>query len=387
MSARPRLAFIVTEDWFFAERFLVMGQVAKRCGYDVYIIARERTHRTMIEAEGFTLIPLEAERRSINPIAFLWAVWRLRGLLKRLRPDVVHCIAIKSIVMGGLASNSAGIEKRIYAPTGLGVFADGTVPLAVWARSLIVWLIRHKLETRRTTYLCENYDDPRAFGLDPADPGKVRIVGGAGIDPANFVPSPLPPLPPLRIAIVSRMLWTKGIDTAVEAVTMARQSGLAVELSLYGAPDDASVQSISESQLRAWSERDGIAWHGATQDVPAVWRAHHVCCVPSRGGEGLPRALLEGAASGRALLTTNVSGCGEFVRHGVDGYVVPPHNAVEMCSAIKTLAKSHEQLEVMAASARQRVLNGYTLSDVAKCVESVYAGKREASSDFLASDR
>ena len=123
------------------------------------------------------------------------------------------------------------------------------------------------------------------------------------------------------------------------------------------------------------------------QDVPAVWRAHHVCCVPSRGGEGLPRALLEGAASGRALLTTNVAGCGEFVRHGVDGYVVPPHNAVEMCSAIKTLAKSHEQLEVMAASARQRVLNGYTLSDVAKCVESVYVGKREASSDFLASDR
>lgn len=206
VSLRPRLAFIVTEDWFFAERFLVMGQVAKRCGFDVSVIARERTHRAMIEAEGFTLIPLEAERRSVNPVAFLLATWRLRSILKTLRPDVVHCIAMKSIVMGGLASNSAGIEQRVFAPTGLGVFADGTVPLAAWARRLLAWLIRRKLETDQTTYLCENLSDPRALGLDPADAGKVRIAGGAGIDPARFTPSPLPLLPPLKIAIVSRML-------------------------------------------------------------------------------------------------------------------------------------------------------------------------------------
>lgn len=159
---------------------------------------------------------------------------------------------------------------------------------------------------------------------------------------------------------------------------MARQSGLNVELSLYGAPDAASVQSISESQLRAWSERDGITWYGETHDVPAVWQDHHVCCVPSRGGEGLPRALLEGAASGRALLTTDVAGCAEFVRQGVDGLVVPPHNVVEMCVAINSLARSHAQLEAMGMSARQRVVNGYTLSDVAQCVEAIYAEKYDA---------
>jgi glycosyltransferase involved in cell wall biosynthesis len=369
---RPRLVFVVTEDWFFAERFLAMGQVAKRNGFDVFVVARERDHRRQIEAEGITLVALEAERRSVNPFALVTATWQLRSILKRLRPDVVHCIAMKGIVMGGIACALAGVEKRVYAPTGWGVFADGNWRGAHHARQVLVHGIR-RLETSKTKYLFENSTDPRTFGLDPTNDDKVRLVGGAGIDPSHFVPSPMPPLPPLRVAIVSRMVRSKGIDTAVEAVTMARAQGVDVELSLYGSPDDASVQSFSEAQLRAWSLRDGISWHGPTSDVASVWRQNHVCCVPSRGGEGLPRTLLEAAAAGRALLTTDVAGCGEFVRKGVDGLVVPPQNAVELCEALKSLAQSRERLEGMGTAARARVLDGYTLTNVEACVERIHA--------------
>ena len=369
---KPRLAFIATEDWFFAERFLVMGQVALSRGFDVTVIARERTHRAMIEAAGMSLIALEAERRSINPLDFAQGAVRLSSILKTLAPDLVHCIAIKAIVMGGIACNRAGITRRIYAPTGLGVFADGHYSFAKAARAAMVAGVRRGLETPQTRYLFENARDPVSFGLDPGDKAKVTIVGGAGIDPDFYVPEPMPALPPLKVAIVSRMLHTKGINTAVEAVGLARKAGADVTLSLYGAPDDASVQSISKEQLQAWSKLPGITWHGATQDVKSVWRAHHVCCVPSRGGEGLPRALLEGAASGRALLTTNVPGCGDFARDGIEGRVVAMGDAASMGKALVAFAQWPADLASMGAAARARVVDGYTLADVARTVGDLY---------------
>ena len=120
------------------------------------------------------------------------------------------------------------------------------------------------------------------------------------------------------------MLWSKGIDVAVEAVRLARAKGAAIELSLYGAPDPSNPKAIPEKTLKAWSAEPGIAWHGATRDIAGVWREHHVACLPSRGGEGLPRTLLEAAACGRAIVTTDVPGCRTLVRHDVEGLLVPP---------------------------------------------------------------
>src|SRR3954464_14659468 len=123
------------------------------------------------------------------------------------------------------------------------------------------------------------------------------------------------------------MLWSKGIDVAVEAVRAARAQGAAIELSLYGAPDPSNPKAIPEDTLKAWGAEPGIAWHGATGDIPAVWRDHHVACLPSRGGEGLPRALLEAAACGRAIVTTDGAGCRAPARGGLEGLLVPPGHA------------------------------------------------------------
>ena len=130
-------------------------------------------------------------------------------------------------------------------------------------------------------------------GIGRLDMG-LAMVGGAGIDPEVWVPQPLPPPLPLRIALTARMLWSKGVDTAVEAARLARAEGANLELALYGAPDPSNRRAIPEATLRDWS-RDGVAWHSATGDVAAALSQAHVACLPSRGGEGLPRTLLEAA--------------------------------------------------------------------------------------------
>src|SRR5215212_403096 len=115
-----RLAFIVTEDWFFASHFLPMARAAREMGLEVAVIARVREHRAAIEAAGARVIPLEAERRSLNPMAAGYAAGRLAAVLKALKPDLVHCIALRPILIGGTAAMMAGVPRRIYALTGLG---------------------------------------------------------------------------------------------------------------------------------------------------------------------------------------------------------------------------------------------------------------------------
>ena len=368
---RPRLAFVVTEDWFFVSHFLPMLAAARVAGFDPIVVTRVREHGTIIEAAGARLIELEEDRASLDPFAIVRTILRLRRILRRENVRVVHLIALRSIVLGGTAAALAGVRRRVLAVTGGGLLTARTDPAGRLAAAALTAFIRTVVNTRSTRYLFENSDDPKAFGLDPGA-HKVTIVGGAGIDPAHFSEQPFPGTPPLRVAIVSRLLWSKGVDLIVDAVTLARERGADVSLSIFGAPDPANPRAIAPERLAEWSARDGIEWRGVSKDVRQVWREHHLACLPSRGGEGLPRTLLEAASCGRAILTTDVSGCRSFVRDGLDGFVVPPDNVAALCDALMSLSRDAGRAQAMGKSARARVLDGYTEEAVRAAVLALY---------------
>jgi glycosyltransferase involved in cell wall biosynthesis len=228
------------------------------------------------------------------------------------------------------------------------------------------------LNTSQTYYVFENPEDAETLGLNASRGDRLTLVGGAGVSLEAFEPSVLPPQPPLKVAVVARMLWSKGIDLAVSAVEQARSRGAPVELSLYGAPDPGNPKAIPEETLRAWNALPGIRWHGPVADVGAVWRLHHVACLPSRGGEGLPRTLLESAAAGRAIVTTDVPGCRRLVRDGVQGFVVPPEDDSALADALVRLASDSELVARMAAAGRERIAEGFTERAVMNQIQQVY---------------
>ena len=369
---RAHIAFVVTEDWFFASHFLPMARAAVAAGHPVSVVTRVRAHRDAIAATGARVVELEAERSSLNPMAAGYAAGQLAAILKALKADIVHCIALRGILVGGAAAVLAGIPSRVYALTGLGLFGARRDRAGRLARTGLRLLIRGPLETARTRYLFENPDDAPLLGLRPDDP-RVTIVGGAGIDPEAWTPGSLPPHPPLRIALIARMLWSKGIDTAVEAARLARSQGVDLGLSLHGAPDPSNRRAIPEATLRDWS-RDGVTWHGPTDDVAGALAQAHVACLPSRGGEGLPRALLEAAASGRAILTTDVPGCRTLVRDGIEGLVVPPDDPQALAAAMLRLSADPALVARMGAAARARIVEGgFTEAAVTRAVLALYA--------------
>ncbi|WP_439499997.1 glycosyltransferase family 4 protein [Bosea sp. (in: a-proteobacteria)] len=369
---RPKLLFVVTEDWFFASHFLPMARAARELDFEVAVIARERQHRRVIESTGARLIALEAERRSLSPLALFRQVRALKRLIAAERPDILHCIALKPIALAGLAGKFAGVERRVYALTGLGFLGARQDKLAAAARLAARFWMREAVDGPQVRFLFENPDDPVMLGLDPQDASKVALVGGAGVDPLVLMPEPMPPQPPLKVALVARMLWSKGVDLAVEAVRLARAQGARVELTIHGAPDPSNPKAIPEATLKEWAARPGVTWAGPTRDIEGVWRAHQLCCLPSRGGEGLPRSILEAASCGRAILTTDVPGCRSFVRDGQDGMVVPPDDAAALARALIVLAGAPGLVERMGASARARLLDGHTERDVMDAVKALY---------------
>ena len=373
MPESKSLLFVVTEDWFFVSHFLGVARAAREAGFAVTVHVRVQTPalQARIEAEGIKVVPSGHERGHFGPFAVIGHIRAFAAVMRRERPDLVHLVSVRLIVLAGFAALWAGVPARVHAVTGLGLLGASHGAKARTARCLLGWLLRGPLGGRRVASVFENREDPVLLGMDPDGPG-VTIVGGAGIDPDREAVQPLPMQPPLRLAVVARMIYSKGIDVAVEAVRRARAAGHDVTLTLAGAPDSHNPRSLSTEQLQAWNREPGIAWVGHASDIAALWRDHHVVCVPSRGGEGLPRSLLEGAAAGRAVLTTRTPGCATFTRDGVEGFVVPPDDAAALAEAIGRLARDPDLVAGMGQAARARVLDGFTRDAVARSFVAVY---------------
>ena len=375
MLNHPRLLFVVTEDWFFVSHFLSVAIAARDAGFDVAVTVRVRDEalRSRIEAAGVRVVPSHHERGHFGPLAMLRQALGFARLFRAERPVIVHLVSVRLIVIAGLGALLAGVPHRVQAVTGLGLMGASRSLKARLGRGALGWLLRGPLGGRRAHFVFENREDPALLGLDP-DGSRVTVVGGAGIDPEREPAQPLPPMPPLRAALVARMVHSKGVDVGVEALRRARAAGAPVELSLFGDPDPENPRAVSAEQLRRWSEEPGITWHGHAKDIGDVWRSHHVVLVPSRGGEGLPRSLLEGAAAARAVVTTATPGCATFARDGIEGFVVPPDDPEALADALVTLAYDPALVERFAQAARARVLDGFTTAQVAADFVAVYRG-------------
>jgi glycosyltransferase involved in cell wall biosynthesis len=368
---RRRIAFIVTEDWFFVSHFLPMLRAAVDLGLEVIVVTRTGTHAKRIEELGARVVPLNIERGHFGLKSLCISIVQLAQILRREKIDIVHCIAIRSVVTGGLAANLAGVKGRVMAITGGGLLAADKSAKAAVGRSVLHGLLRVIRIQGRNHFLFENVTDPVTFGLSSAH-SAVTVLGGAGVDPDFYSRLPVPSGSGLKLAMISRMVWSKGADIAVEAVSIARARGYEVSLSLFGLPDTSNPRSLTKATLREWSRRPGVEWRGVAIDVREVWAEHDCACLPTRGGEGLPRSILEAAACGRAILTTDVPGCRDFVRDGVEGWLLPAGDTNALADRICALSQDKISVINAGINARSRVEQGFTEEHVVKAVQRVY---------------
>ncbi len=371
---KPRLVYVVTEDWFFYSHFMPMGRKAQELGFEVNIVTHVRDHGKLLRREGFEVYHQDSRRGSMRLSEILFQIRSLRRRFREQRPTIVHLIALKPIVLGGIAAILTGIPGIVYAITGLGYLSYTQTMRARMVRAVLYTIFPIMMRRSRSYVILENSNDAEWVAKHVANAkASIVIVGGAGVDPDFYAEEKVPSDDGgVVVGLVARMISSKGLEIAVEAHQRLRARFPTLRLILAGMPDPENPNSIPLATLQRWNTLPGIEWIGQSEDVRQVWRRAHIAVLPSHGGEGLPQSILEAAACSRPIVTTNVPGCRDFVRHGIEGLIVPPNDVGALENALARLLKSPEVRRTMGMAARKRVLSRFTEQHVTEKIALIY---------------
>jgi glycosyltransferase involved in cell wall biosynthesis len=367
-----RLVYFVTEDWYFCSHRLPLAVAARAAGFEVTVATRVRHHGEAIRAAGLDLQPFEIARGGMNPLTELATLWRLIRLYRRIRPDIAHHVAMKPVLYGSLAARLAGVPRVVNALAGMGWLFTSAGGAAAMLKALVRAAFRPLLA--RGIALVQNPDDAALLARLGVPPARIRRIAGSGVDLARFHPAPEPPGTPV-VVLPSRLLWDKGVGEFVAAARLLRARGVEARFVLAGDPDAANPASIPSAQITRWVE-DGVVEHlGWVDDMPRVFAQAHIVCLPSYR-EGLPKALIEAAAAGRPIVTTEVPGCREVVEDGVHGLRVPPRDAPALAEALARLIADPALRARLGAAARVRAEAEFGLDAVVAQTLALYREAR-----------
>ena len=383
VGVRPKLLFLVTEDWYFWSHRLPLARAARDAGFDVIVATRVQAHGERIRSEGLRLIALAWRRRGDGLIGGVRAIAEIARLYRAERPDILHHVALKPVLFGALAARLAfrtgkWMPARLSAVMGLGGGLATGGALARIERRLLGGALR--LAAGGGHVVVQNPEDGAALTRFGVHRMRIALIRGSGVDTDHFQPLPEPAGGPTMIAFVGRMLRSKGVLDAVAAVRKLRERGLAVELLLAGSPDD-NRDSLSEAELSALDAEPGIAWLGRVEDVRNVWQRAAIAVLPTSYGEGVPLALLEAAACARPIIASDMPGCREIVRDGETGLLVPPHDVDVFAEAIAALAADPVRRRAMGENGRALVEREFAAPLITEQMLALYRDLLRARAD------
>ena len=347
-----KLLFLITEDWAFVSHRLSLARAARDAGAEMFVMTHLSDLRFELEKEGFTVIPWDMSRRSLNPFREVSAFLQVLRAYRRVRPDLLHHVALKPVVYGGLAAQLCGGTASVNAIAGMGhVFTNSNRRMRLLRRGLLT-LLRLALGGNNTKTVLQNNENRALLIKEGVVPlSRTTIIRGTGVNIEHFVPRPEPIGSPI-VLLASRLLWEKGIGELVEAARLLRTRSIKARFVLVGRLDPESPGSIPEAQITEWVKSRLIEWWGHHDDMAKVLTQASIVCLPSYA-EGLPRVLVEAASCGRPIVTCDSPGCRDIVRHGENGLLVPIRDPDALARAIEMLISDRELRTRMGSRGRE----------------------------------
>lgn len=386
MTVRPRLLYLITEDWYFWSHRLDLARAARDAGFDVTIATRVTDHGKQIQGEGFHLIPISLFRRSRNPLRELSAIAELVGVYRCVRPHLVHHVAMKPILYGSLAAWVVQVPATLNAFAGLGYLFTNSERQRGGLHWLMTVALRAAIGRSGSTVLFQNEADrDELVQTGIVRLSHTRIIAGSGIDVTAFSVKPSPQGTPL-VVLPSRMLWDKGVGEFVQAARELKGKGVDARFVLVGRCDEDNPADIGSEQLARWVGEGTIEWWGHRNDMSAVYGGATLVVLPSYR-EGLPKVLLEAAACGKAIIATDVPGCRDIVKDGVNGVLVPPRDSSILAMSIANLLLDPHTREAMGVRSREMAVAKWAGPRISEQVLGLYHELLNASSVMNRSPR
>jgi glycosyltransferase involved in cell wall biosynthesis len=374
---RPRLLMIVNVGWFFVSHRLPIALAAARAGYDVHVATAldqqlDRGTPELLASHGLTLHELRLSRSGTHPLELLRAFCDLVHLYGRVRPSLVHLVALKPVLLGGMAARLRRLNHVILAVPGRGSVFSSRGVLATLRRWLAIRMYALAYRRGRSRVIVQNAEDRDYFvGRRLFAPGDVRLIRGSGVNTADFRPQPEPD-GPVVVMLASRMVREKGIGDFVAAAAQLRQRGIEARFVLVGEPDHGNPHSHTREEMLHWVAEGTVEWWGFRADMQRVFAQSHVVCLPTYYGEGVPKVLIEAAACGRPIVTTDMPGCRDIVRDGHNGLLVEPRDVRALVEALQRLISDGELRRTMGERGRALAEREFDLAAVIEQTLTIY---------------
>ena len=370
-----KILFFINEDWFFWTHRLSLARYLKNEGFEIHLATRTHKLAQQIEDEGFILHTVNLDRKNRNPFIELYQIVNLFFLFKKINPDILHNTTLKHVIYGTFIARLAGIKNIVNGIPGLGSLYSENNFRSRMTRKIVSGLYRFVfgLQKRSTFIIFENHDDRSLFvNLKILLHEQAIVILGMGCDIGKFKVTPETNKIP-AVMMAGRLLKNKGVYYLVKAIQNLNTEGISCKLVLVGEPDLDNKLSLTREELEMLNNDPMIDWLGRQENMPELMAQASIIALPTYYGEGLPKVLIEGAASGRPLVTTDIPGCREIVIPNVNGFLVPTHDIEALTQALKTLILDENLRKQMGLQGRKLVEEGFTDYIVNRATLAVYS--------------
>ncbi len=348
-----------------------MARAARDAGFDVHVAAPEGKSAEILRSEGLSFHPIPMTRSGLAPWKEFTTIAVLFRLYRRLGPNLVHHLRLKPVLYGGLAAYGARVPAVVGLLTGLGYVFIAESRKALFMRKLVVLSCKVAFKHGNQRIIFQNPDDQGVFIQNQILPAsQTALIKGSGVDIHTYLPTPEPEGVPV-VVLASRMLRDKGVIEFVEAARSLKAVGVSARFVLVGETDPGNPTAISADQLRGWADEGIVEWWGHQTDMRKVLSQANVVCLPSLR-EGVPKVLIEAAACGRSIVTTDAPGCREIVRNGENGLLVPVRDSKALADALRLLIESAPLRAQMAARGREIAVSEFSVERVVNETLGVY---------------
>jgi len=366
----PSILYLVNDSSFFISHRLPTALAAIKEGFEVHVASNMHNNKKYLESLGFLCHDLPFSRGSLNIFKELSVMLKIFFLYREVNPSLFCQETIKPVLYGTLVSKILPRKPIVNTITGLGYLFISEKKIHIFFQKTLLFIYKKIFASSMVHTIFENHDDADLFiKRNIVKKNNISIIKGAGVDTKKIQPNFVKPKL-ISIILVARMLWDKGVGEFVDAARIIK-SNTNVKFILVGGEDLENPKGIKRNLLNQWVKEGIVTWYGYSNSVEKILNESHIACLPSYR-EGLPKSLIEAAAAGLPIVTTDVPGCREVVKNNINGLIVPPKNSILLSEALLFLINNSQVRKKMGQKSRKFAVEKFSLEIIIKSTLDLY---------------
>lgn len=345
-----RVLILVNRDFVVYNFRIELVEKLLEEGYKVYICSPEGPKISKVIEMGCEYIPISMERRGTNPIHDIQLMHTYHKIFKETKPDIILTYTTKVCIYGGMIARWMRIPYLMNI-SGLGTATEQKSPL----QPLMIFL--YKLAAKRAQCVFfQNSENKEFFTKNKMYEGKSKLIPGSGVNLTKWNVLTYPDdKNAVEFLFIGRIMKEKGIEEYVTTAEAIKQEYSSAVFHVLG-PCDGQYQEYLKKHEAAGT----IIYHGEVEDTKEYLAHAHCTIHPSYYPEGMSNVLIESAACGRPIITTNRSGCREIVEHGVTGFMCETRNCEQLIQYVRLFMQmNNEERKRMGLAGRKKMENEF----------------------------